>query len=843
MSSTSQRPPVRLGVSRLTPQARVVVFAIVLGGIGANFLMLTPEATIVPDRAWGLPFAALVAAFAVSESTALHIEVRKQTQSISLSSIPMVFGLIFTSPVLLVLAFLLGAGPTLLWIRRIGLLKTTWNLSLFLAQASLAALIVRSALGLSVPSSPAEWLIVLAAVLSSELLSSAAVPVVIMAFDPSQRPQILPHVARYQVLAAIAGSFALIASVASLANPAMIVFAILPLVSLGAIVRLYGRLGQKYADLEQLHHFTRALNEGSETGTIDTGLTELVRIMRSLGAGILTIDKVEQSQSLRVLFDAAVEDRDPEMLGRLLPPILDGDSVVHLSRQDSRPSVHALLDHLDASEFVASPVLNGPDRCAVVFVADRLGMAGTYTPDEISLFTSLAGTLRTRLSNDHLLTQLETQALHDSLTGLPNRLTFEIELAEHLAEGNRDGVVVMLDLDRFKDINDSLGHDVGDQLLIEIASRLKSFSRAGDVVARFGGDEFALLLSRSSSESDADFDRRLRQLHKQLTDQVQLEGIMFEIGASLGAVAWPTHKGDAGTLIRNADVAMYLAKRNQSGVAWYSADLDSDAPRRLNLSMAVRAALEGGDLEAYLQPKVSATDGTITGAEALARWTHPIYGPIGPDEFVPLITQSGLIGDLTRFVIGQSILSAKELRARGIMVPIAVNLTPRDLLDPTLPGHLKDMLDEAELPGEALMVEITEDAMIVDIDTGIAVLNQIRSFGVRVAIDDFGTGYSSLQHLHRLPVDQLKIDRSFVNRLLVDDNAKAIVRASIGLARDLGLSTVAEGVENERTLNYLGSLGCQEVQGYLIGRPMPRDEFFAWTESWEPTSVLNSQHS
>ncbi len=498
-----------------------------------------------------------------------------------------------------------------------------------------------------------------------------------------------------------------------------------------------------------------------------------------------------------------------------------------------------MLDRLGASKVIAVRVLSEVDAEGVLFVCDRLGMRSEFVADELRLFASLANTLSSRLSNDHLVGRLESQARTDALTGLPNRLSFEIGLTANLARRGLSGAVVMIDLDRFKEINDSLGHETGDRLLIEVANRLQTVARSTDIVARFGGDEFAVTLVSADPNDPNELLKRVDRLRDVLTTKVELEGITFEIGASLGAVIWPTQGGDSNTLLHRADTAMYEAKRNQLGVVWYQPKLDADAPRRLDLYLSVSAALENDDFFVHFQPKVSLQDGRITGAEALVRWTHPAHGPISPAEFVPLIVQAGLIGKLTRLVVRRSIEAAETFRTAGLDIPIAVNLTPRDLLDPTLVSELEQLLQDAAIEPHALTVEITEDAMVVDFETSVSALSQMRVLGLRVAIDDFGTGYSSLQHLHRLPVDDLKIDRSFIGRLTTDDSAEAIVRASINLARDLGLATVAEGIEDEPTLRTLARLGCREMQGFLVSRPVALHDLIRWAHEWDPNWLLD----
>ncbi len=312
------------------------------------------------------------------------------------------------------------------------------------------------------------------------------------------------------------------------------------------------------------------------------------------------------------------------------------------------------------------------------------------------------------------------------------------------------------------------------------------------MVSRFGGDEFAMLLTGRTADGRDEFEDRIADAHERLTDKVELDGITFEVGASLGVVEWPAQGSDSATLLRRADTAMYEAKRNQLGVAWYSPELDADEPRRLDLYMTARSALESEDIYIHLQPKVSLDDGAITGAEALVRWTHPEHGPVSALEFVPLVEQAGLIGKLTRQVLRLAVDAAARLRDAGIVIPVAVNLTPRDLLDPSLPDDVERLLTSTGVAPTQLQVEVTEGSMVVDFDASVSVLSRLRTLGVQISIDDFGTGYSSMQHLHRLPVDELKIDRSFVSRITTDESAAAIVRASINLAHDLGLTTVGE---------------------------------------------------
>ena len=827
---------------RIPTTLRVLLYALLLLATGAVLLAVTPSVMTAPVRSWAPPFFALVIAFAVAEGTALHVEIRKESHSLSLSAIPLMFGLLYFAPVEVIGAYVLGGGATLLFVRKSPFLKTLWNCCLFVAETAVAALIIKHLLGDDLPTNATQWLVPFAAVMAAELMSLIAVPLVIMTVDTKFRPGLFAAVGQSQLLAALGGAFTVIVLAASMPDPYMLLFAVMPVAGIGLLLRSTGHLSQRYDDLQQLLGFTQVLTNERGARTLDAGLAHLVEVMRTRTAGLLTDDQRHGERSVRMLVDDVFVDADPNELGPLLNVALGREQWAQLDEDDRRSEVQHLLVALDASRVLAVRALGEANRTGILFIADRLGMRNSFTVDEVRLFTSLADTLGARLSNDYLVDELEIQAQRDSLTGLPNRLAFEVALTASLADSKQTGAVVMIDLDRFKEINDSLGHETGDQLLIDVAQRLRGVTRATDMVARFGGDEFALLLSDRSSD-DVDLSQRIDEVHRILTASYELSGITFEIGASLGAVSWPRQGAESAALLRRADTAMYQAKRNQLGVVWYSPELDADAPRRLDLYLSARSALEDEDLYIHLQPKVSTHTGEVTGAEALVRWTHPTHGPVSPEEFVPLIEHAGLTGELTRFVIERAAQTSTTLRAAGIDLPIAVNLTPRDLLDASLGDAIADILERYNLEPSALQVEITEDAMIVDFDMSVTVLARIRELGLRIGIDDFGTGYSSLQHLHRLPVDELKIDRIFVQRLTVDESAAAIVRASIGLGRDLGLRVIAEGVEDAECLAHVSRLGCDEVQGYHLSKPLPAPEFMRWVNEWQPCAMASTSAS
>ena len=426
----------------------------------------------------------------------------------------------------------------------------------------------------------------------------------------------------------------------------------------------------------------------------------------------------------------------------------------------------------------------------------------------------------------------EHQALHDPLTGLPNRVLFHdrVEQAMESARRNETGAVVMvIDLDRFKDINDTLGHHHGDRLLEMVGRRLSAVLRGEDSVARLGGDEFAVLLPSVS-------DRRYalavaEKLLAALRPGFEVDGLALEVGASIGIACFPAHGHDKESLIQRADIAMYAAKAEQSGARMYETELDRRSARTLALAGELRRALEQDELVLHFQPKIHIASGRVVGAEALTRWAHPVHGLIPPDEFVPLAEYTGLITPLTRRVMSLALEQAARWEADGHPLSVAVNLGARSLLDQQLVGEVSELLGERRVDPSLLRLEITESMIVGDPERAGAVLAGLAGLGVRLAIDDFGTGYSSLAHLRRLPVDEIKIDKSFILEMRVGGSDETVVRSIIDLARNLKVRSVAEGVEDGAVLGRLEELGCDVAQGYHIAPPLTPEEFGRWMQA------------
>jgi diguanylate cyclase (GGDEF)-like protein/PAS domain S-box-containing protein len=423
---------------------------------------------------------------------------------------------------------------------------------------------------------------------------------------------------------------------------------------------------------------------------------------------------------------------------------------------------------------------------------------------------------------------LAHQAHYDPLTDLPNRILLYDELQSAVSNSTRDGTPVallMLDLDRFKEVNDTFGHHYGDLLLKHVGTRLQVALGTDGLLARLGGDEFAVLLPGvDGPQATAIAQRMLLALDEPLI----IETRSLPLGASVGIALCPVHGVSAETLLLRADVAMYLAKRTLDGVAMYDERRDQHSPERLALAGQLRQGIEQGELLVHYQPKLDLASRVITGVEALVRWPHPEHGLIPPDRFIPLAEQTALIQPLTEWVLDAALRQYAAWRKQGIELPVAVNFSMRNLLDPRILDTVAELLSRWDVPPAALEVEITESSIMADPARASEVLRSLQALGVRIAIDDFGTGYSSLAHLKQLPVDVLKVDRSFVSDMVADDSDRIIVRSTIDLAHNLGLRVVAEGVEDEATATLLAELGCDQAQGYHFSPPVPATDLTRW---------------
>ena len=449
-----------------------------------------------------------------------------------------------------------------------------------------------------------------------------------------------------------------------------------------------------------------------------------------------------------------------------------------------------------------------------------LGAAALLTGITIAGFVAQRVTRQAR--------QLETQAMHDLLTGLPNRSLLHDRLQHEIGLTKREHAsfgVVLMDLDRFKKVNDTLGHDVGDEVLREVGRRLKEATRAEDTVARLGGDEYVLLIHNLEPEDAALI---ANKIFAALNNPFHWQNQSIDLDASLGLSFYPSQCDDASGLLRCADIAMYVAKRSGQGYALYSPDQELTSRDDLSLKSELREAIQSNQLSLYYQPQIDHRSQRVSGLEARVRWNHPSRGLLAPNQFIPLAEDAGLIAPLTHWVLKTALAQLAALRNKGYDLTMAVNLSVRNLHDMELSASILALLSENGVAPQDLILEITESAVMTNPSDGLTILTELDRMGVTLAIDDFGTGYSSLAYLKRLPVDELKIDKSFVTDMEENDNDAVIVRSTIDLAHNLGLKVTAEGVETRGAWDLLEILGCDNSQGYFMGKPMPAEKLEAW---------------
>jgi diguanylate cyclase (GGDEF)-like protein len=695
-------------------------------------------------------------------------------------------------------------------------------------------------------SSPLVWLGSYAGAVAANCIASIALGLVIAIYERDLRIRpILDDMLTGEPFAPFVVTLGLIAVLSLSAAPTSAWLLIVTGTGLLLGYRAYASLADRHLGTERLYRFAQAVTSAPEVEeTLRRLLREAKELLRAERAEVAFVasdggDVAHVRLGTTGRLGRSSEAPAPADQWLISRVVGDGEALL-IGRGTRDADERRWLDAQVAREAVAVPLRGGSGIVGVLIATDRVGNVRTFTEDDVRLLETVAGHASVALQNGKLMDQLRHEATHDALTGLPNRTALQRQMAtalEEVADGRSPGAAVMiLDLDSFKEVNDTLGHQQGDQLLVEVGARLRTAVGTAGFVARLGGDEFAIVLSGTADEDRAV--RVGRRLLRSLEQPVSLDGLLVEVGGSLGLAMAPTHATDPAGLLKRADMAMYDAKASTGGLRLYEPDRDSDNPRRLMLVSELRTALNQDRVEVHVQPQAQLSTGATVSVEALVRWNHAELGTIPPDEFIPIAERSGLVGLLTTRVLDASLAAVADWRRQGVDLGIAVNLSARSLQDADLVDEVSRLLRRHGVPASRLTLEVTESSVMADPSRAIALLHQLRALGIRLSVDDFGTGYSSLSYLKSLPVQEVKIDRSFIVGLNEQGEDVAIVGAIVDLGRHLGLEVVAEGVEDQATWDLLASMGCDLVQGWHLARAMPVGELVPWLSSRRATDKV-----
>ena len=771
----------------------------------------------------------LTAMIAASERWAFYVQVRREAQSISINSIPAVLALFYCSPSELVTAKLLGMGLVLVLHRRQTLLKLIFNLSLALASASVMLLVFHLLAGPTTADSPRNWVATLLAVMASDLVDSLALRRVISWYDGELAP-FWRDAGMTAAVGAVGSTLGIIAVIVLRLGPQ----AILPLLAAGAglllFYRAYASLAERHTSLERLFGFSRELTGAPATEeALPAILGQARELLQAERAEILLFRSFDSHEGLAVwAFDdrglhALPEQQARDALASLPHDLEDEARLVTAAQLGDR----AFLQLREADEAVIAPLAVNGTTVGHLAVYDRLGEVRGFEKTDVTLLQTVANHSSVALHNESLIGRLRHDARHDGLTGLPNRaalLASATAAVSRAAAGKTRVAMMIIDLNGFKAVNDTLGHHVGDALICEVADRFRVAAGEGSIVARLGGDEFAVLVEPALDDGHAVAER----LTESLDAPMLFDGERLHLSASIGIAVAPDHATSVSDLLKRADIAMYAAKNGSDSAIVYRADIDGSDAGLLSLMGELRAAIINGEIGIEVEPLVDLATGELHSVEALVRWHHPRHGKLPPAVFLPPAERNGLIVPLTERVLNDAISACADWHRQGLVVGVSVNLSARSLLDDQLPQRVASLLAEHSLPAQYLTLEITESIVITDAERTIALLEELSTLGVLLSLDDFGTGYSSLTYLSRLPIQMLKIDRSFVERIVESPRDAAIVASMVELAHHLGLKVVAEGIEEPRVRERLRRQRCDYGQGFLFAQSMNPADLPDW---------------
>ncbi|HEY8532380.1 MAG TPA: bifunctional diguanylate cyclase/phosphodiesterase [Micromonospora sp.] len=782
-----------------------------------------------PTGDWpvGLLFFAL---FVTANSVVLMFEVRRQAFSVTLVEIPLLLGLYFLPPVTLILVRLLGSVVAQL-VRRVPLIKLCFNTASHVAAAALASVFVFAA-GPPTDPGPRTWLILAAAVGLGVLVTLAAVVGVVTLVQGRISSRDLTRTAiPGLIVAGINTTIGLVVLVILNQGP-WSVFLLIALATCFVVAyRAYAQFLHQHRTLSKIYELTRAIADTPHDGTLADVL--LGRVRELLQAEYATLWMPELGRYPEVLLSARVDDRGlldvagtPDTLRRR---VVETGQTLAVGVKFGDEQMRRELLGPNAKDAIAVPLKAGSAVIGCLEVSGRLGDLTHFGPEDVRLLEAVAAHAAVALENSRLVERLRYDATYDGLTKLANRRRVIAALEESVTSRAPGEVVAILlfDVDGLRAVNETLGHAAGDQVLVEVARRLRAFAPSSALVGRVGGDEFVVTLRTESAETAMDLAAQLRE---QVRDQIEFDTLVLDVDTVVGAVVHPDHGSDPATLLQRAELAASAARGMPGGIQLFHPGLESRSVRRLCLAGDLRRALDNGDVTVFYQPKVTLGDRRLVGVECLARWEHPVHGAVAPEDFVAVAEHTGQVSRLTEVVLREGLRRCREWAASEPL-PVAVNLSARTLFDPNFPRLVEELLAESGVEPELVTFEINERAFLDGTERALSALRRLRDLGVRLSVDDFGTGSSSLSYLRRLPVHEIKVDRSFVQGMATDPGDLAIVNAVVTLSQQFGLTVVAEGVESELTLELLQDIGCQIGQGFLFSRPLPYERLAAWWEA------------